>query len=539
LIAYQSGALEPAADLLFRAVKLYPDISNYTLALASILYRQGHIDEALRYYDKYPENALALSEKGFIYFEKNDLKQSRHLFNQALLKSPALPQARLGLALLSEDIPELSRLAQDTNLPDAWYYLARYHYRSGNLAPALNAIDKTGLTQPIYLIQKALIYEDMTDFDKALEMYREASLKNPHNPDIWCNQANIFKKRGEFAAAENYYKRALAQDADYIPARHNLADLLFHQKRLAESLEQYREIIMRDPNNTSALYNLAIILEKTNETAEALGLYFKLLFQDKNLPDIRWRIADNLAVLNETNPKLAQNFATGWVKNAPNDIVANHTLLALSGQTDAHMTQFAIKLFDDFALTYDAKMREIDNRTILNIQNILPAQLYLKALDIGCGTGAWGVAYKSHIGHLTGIDVSQKMLDIAQATQTYDTLICRETTQYLQNEKDAFDLITMIDVLGYISNINQLFLLIAKHLKREGLFAFSAETTDSDKMVLGPHGRYLYPFSILEIALKSADMEIIRQDDVALRKEGLGYAQGVVIVARLSQKVFQ
>ena len=537
LIAYQSGALDPAADLLFKAVKSHPDVPNYTLTLASILYRQGHLDEALRYYEKYPDNPLALSEQGFIYLEKKEPDISRRFFKKALLKSPELPQARLGLALLSQNKKALMKLAMDTNLPDAWYYLARLYCGAGDFSAALGAIDKTGLKQTPYLIQKALIYENLSDYTKALELYQEAALKNPHNPDIWTNQANIFKKRGEFAAAENYYKRALAQDADNIPARHNLADLLFHQERLAESLEQYREVLTREPQNTAALYNLAVILDKTHEYAEALGIYFKLLFQGGDFPDIRWRIADSLAALTENNLKLAQDFATGWVKNAPDDVLAKHTLLALSDQKDPDMEAFTTKLFDEFSKTYDDKMKELNNLSLIEIQKILPDRKYAKALDIGCGTGAWGKAYKSHIGNLTGVDLSKNMLDIAKGTKTYNKLVCQESTAYLQKIRTKFDLITLVDVLGYFSDVKDIFSLISEHLTREGLVAFSVETTDKGDVVLAPHGRYLYGISYLENQLQQAHLHVIQKQEVNLRKEGFGYAHGVVILAGLQQNI--
>ena len=84
LIAYQSGALEPAADLLFQAVKLYPDIENYTLTLASVLQKQGRLDEALTHYEKFPNNPKGLAQRGFIYLLKNQKDFANSAFKKAL-----------------------------------------------------------------------------------------------------------------------------------------------------------------------------------------------------------------------------------------------------------------------------------------------------------------------------------------------------------------------------------------------------------------------------------------------------------------------
>ena len=531
LIAYQSGALEPAADLLFQAVKLYPDIQNYTLTLASILYRQGHLTEALHYYEKYSTHPIALAESGFIHLQQKDEKSARQCFDKALKEQPNLPEARLGLALLTGDKETLLKLAKETNLPDAWYYLARMDCRAGEFQTAMTHIQKTGLKQPAYLIEKALIYENMEQYDKALELYRQAAEKNPHNPDIWTNQANIFKKRGELAAAENYYKRTLAQDAQNPAARHNLADLLFHQNRLAESLEQYRSVLTADPDNAAALYNLAIILDKTENYADALGIYFKLLFRSDPLPNLKWRIADSLAALHEQNPQLAIDFAKGWLKNCPKDAVASHTLAALQGQKEESILDYTKELYDDFSESYDEKMKELHNITLDEIIKILPNRKYTKALDIGCGTGAFGRAYHQHISHLTGIDLSSKMLALAKQTRAYETLKNTDISDYLSQRKENFDLIMAIDIMGYISKVDSLFRQVKDHLKKKGLFAFSAETTAGSEPILAPHGRYLYPLAFLEKQLKQAGLSVIQKKEADLRKEGKSYARGVVILA--------
>ena len=133
LIAFQSGALEPASDLLFQAVKLYPHIENYTLTLASILQKQGRLDEALTYYEKFPDNPAGLAQRGFIYLLKKQKDFAKSAFKKSLELMPSLAEARLGQALVEEDIKSLKKTAEETNLPDAWYYFAKYHREKGSL----------------------------------------------------------------------------------------------------------------------------------------------------------------------------------------------------------------------------------------------------------------------------------------------------------------------------------------------------------------------------------------------------------------------
>ena len=123
------------------------------------------------------------------------------------------------------------------------------------------------------------------------------------------------------------------------------------------------------------------------------------------------------------------------------------------------------------------------------------------------------------------------MLILAKETRTYDKLVHQESVKYLQKINTHFDLITMIDVLGYFSELKLIFSLISEHLKGAGQFAFSVETTDKNDQILAPNGRYLYAISFLEAQLAEANLKIIQKQPVNLRKEGFGYAHGVVILA--------
>ena len=532
LIAYQSGALEPAADLLFQAVKLYPHIENYTLTLASILYRQNRLNEALGYYQKFPQNPKGLAEQGFIYFSLGDKNKALESFQSALSVSPQLPEAKLGIALLKQDIKALEKLAKASHLPDAWFYLSRAYRQTGHLKSALTAIDKTGLKQILYLIEKALIYQDLKKYDQALSLYQQAMRLAPHNPDIWANQANIFKARGEFAAAENYYKRALAQDDKHLAARHNLADLLYKMDRIAESLEQYRTVLIQHPDDVSALYNLAIILEKTGEYADSLGLYFKVLLSGQAPAGLDWRIANTLALLAENNQKLAIDFATGWYKNFPDNPVARHTLFALTGKDEGDNKEYIQKLYDDFSITYDNKMKELQSCSVVEMKKILPRQKYNKALDLGCGTGAWGRAFHKYLGHLIGVDLSSKMIEIAAHIKPYNKLIKSDILSYLDKDKTKFNLITALDVLNYAPDVRPIFTKVSDHLRAGGIFAFSLEVTDKKEPFLGLHGRYLYPKDYLLAELQKVGLTVIKQKEIPLRLEGKSFAPGLIVVVQ-------
>ncbi|MCU7611205.1 methyltransferase [Anaplasma capra] len=80
----------------------------------------------------------------------------------------------------------------------------------------------------------------------------------------------------------------------------------------------------------------------------------------------------------------------------------------------------------------------------------------LDVLDLGCGTGVCGQFLKMKgIGrHITGVDISRRMLDIARkcfvnGRQAYNELLCMSMSEFLRGNNKKYDVIVMTEVLHY------------------------------------------------------------------------------------------
>ena len=535
LIAYRSGALEPAAELLYQAVKLYPDIDNYRLTLASVLQRQGRLNEALTMYQQVAGNPQGLAQQGLILLDLGRIDDARQAFHQALNLDPDLPEARLGLALMSGDMAELQQVAVETHLPDAWYYLARRQADQGQNDLADQALQHVPVGVDTYDILRAILSVRHGNREQAEKIYQDILKRNPYRAEVWCNLADIYRDKGEYAAAEEYYKRALAQNKDDAPARQNLADLLVRQNRLAEALEEYRVLIHINPNDILTLYNLATVLERTGNLEDAAGLYFKVLFMAHAPKETEWRIADALTALAERDKsgrKLAMDFAQGWVKNQPNNPVAGHTLAALTGAADPNMTEYVKRLYDAFADTYDNKMAQLRVTAMPEIIALLPEHVEGNVLDLGCGTGLFGRLMTGRIQHLTGVDISPNMIEHARQTGAYHSLITDEVIHFLSQHDTMYSLIIGVEIIPYLSEIDVFFEYVFKHLLPGGLFALSVEITAESEPILALSGRYVYPRAYITDSLRRAGFRTTTEKQISLRREGTGFADGLIVVAQ-------
>ena len=100
-----------------------------------------------------------------------------------------------------------------------------------------------------------------------------------------------------------------------------------------------------------------------------------------------------------------------------------------------------------------------------------------RVLDLGAGTGLLGPLLRPMAGTLTGVDLSENMLNEAQKTQAYDRLVVSDIVAYLEHDVPtaSVDLMVATDVVVYFSDLRTLFAAAGKAARSGGIFALSTE----------------------------------------------------------------
>jgi predicted TPR repeat methyltransferase len=147
-------------------------------------------------------------------------------------------------------------------------------------------------------------------------------------------------------------------------------------------------------------------------------------------------------------------------------------------------------------------------------------------MDLGCGTGLFGMEIKQFCEHLEGVDLSQKMLEKAKGKDVYNKLIKQDIVTYLSNESLNFDYFISTDVFIYIGDLYDVFRLIKSRNKKSGKLAFSTEDYDGDGFFLEQSGRYSHSKKYIESLCKTFGYELRHFETQALRKEKNQYISG-------------
>ena len=114
------------------------------------------------------------------------------------------------------------------------------------------------------------------------------------------------------------------------------------------------------------------------------------------------------------------------------------------------------------------------------VNDVIAKEKPLNCLDLGCGSGLVGPKINTKLSSLVGVDISEKMLELADNKKVYDELHCEEIQDYLTHESRIFDLIFACSVIQFFDDVklNNLLESINKRLSPGGAFIFTFDICD-------------------------------------------------------------
>ncbi len=460
LIAIEANQMPEALLLLKKALSLTPrdpslhnNLANIYKKIGALSDAEKHYQEAVRLNPQYPE---AHHNLGNLYAEQDQFSNALTHYTQALHLAPdyTLAHYHLGLLFLAYQKKEPAQ-TQFKNVIELCPDFTQAYFYLGVLAM------------------------DRQEYAEAKDTFEQALALRPNDPDTHINLGVIALKQQQGQKAIHHFTEALLYDEGNVDARHNLAATFIHHDRYENALTHYAILLENDPFNQEYLYN-AGVAEMALGQLEKAQLHFKTLL--KKSPQ-HFATLMNLSAINaRLNQHLeAKQFLQLAHRENPSDPSCTHMLNALEGQVNSETCpEYAKNLFDNYALYYDTHLQQTLHyhlpQTISQlIHQLIPCYTSEHSLDLGCGTGLSGVCLREISQRLTGVDLSEKMLNEAGKKELYDSLICAELVDFLTHSTEQYDLVLSVDVLPYIGDLKPLFSALSPRLKAQGLFIFNIE----------------------------------------------------------------
>ena len=453
-----------------------------------------------------PSGALEIRtalQHGMSHHQAGRLQQAKSYYQQILKTQPDHAEANHLMGLLAhelgnnEDAVELISKAvrKDPSI-------AHYHYNLGNVLHAQGSLDKAAASfgesieiapgvaethlnlgnvlqdqgkwdDAIQCFKKA--YEFKPDFalahynqgnammalgllEGSIESYRRALEIDPHTPQFHLNLGHVLKHLGHLKDAESCFRDAISLNPEYAEAHSNLGHTLYEQDRLEDALQVFRQALEYDPENSTAQHMVSAISGDTTEIAPK-G-YVQKLFND---------------------------FAPGFEKQLVEDL----------GYKVPSLMRQAVNGYTGGGGTFE------------------------RALDLGCGTGLVAEQFRDIVGEFYGVDLSQRMAELAREKGYYEAVFLEDVVDFLKSLKrtaSQYDLVLAADLFIYIGNLAPVFSAVRGAMTEGGLFVFSVERSERETFQLLDTGRYAQSKAYIHGLASEHNFSIELSEQILVRK---------------------
>lgn len=521
----QLGEYQQAQQHLEQAVRLHPNSPTYLNSLGRVLFHleqwdaaEFHLRESLQ---KQAYNPTAHNNLGMLYFAKSDDELAEGHFLQAIHQRPDMADAQfnLGLTLLRRNKLDKARTHFRHTLelqPDH----AGAHSQLGQLAQKQ---DKPAEAIAHYQAQLKADPDDadthhrlgtaflaQEDKPAAIKAFEQALKLNPKHAETHHNMGALYLLQNELDNALKHWSKLLEIAPD-VDTYYNLGVVYQYKERHADAVHYFLEALSHDPKHLNSHINVAAVYLKRGEIQQACFHYKQALELDPDNQQVRYLLS---ALLPEENTEQYRRAPEGYVRDLF-DQYAPHF--------EQHLTE---------CLSYEAPQRLFEAVSGSLPTHDDPHKGY-NIVDLGCGTGLCGPLFHSIAHNLTGIDLSQRMLDQAATKNVYDALLLGDIVQQLKAGDDA-DIVIAADTLPYIGDLSEVFTSVAQTLGEGGLFGFTVERLESNDQdfALQTSARFAHSHDYIKRLAVSSHFELLFSQPITTRMEQNTPVPGLLLVLK-------
>lgn len=252
---------------------------------------------------------------------------------------------------------------------------------------------------------------------------------------------------GRSEEAKEAFFQAIEVNENHTAALFNLAMLLQDEQQLAQAAKLYLKIALIEPTSVDALSNLATCYHQLGLVSEAVDYYRRAIevvdpTDSAMMSTLYEHLGRSLLRLPTDHAMASQEQIIDAFSNAlrhdPYNEVAQHLLSSQKQQGGEQNPpeNFVRKLFDDYAADFEQSLASLNYSAPRLIHEHLTrhmqeSKLWDLVIDLGCGSGLMGQLLRTKTKRMVGIDLSPKMLFVAEEKGIYDLLIEGDVLAFL------------------------------------------------------------------------------------------------------------
>jgi predicted TPR repeat methyltransferase len=383
-------------------------------------------------------------------------------------------------------------------------------HQAGRFGEAADLYQQVLRTNPRHfeaLYSLGMVHVQTGNLDEAQRLLGEALKLNPRFGEGWCARGIVLLQLRRREEALACFDRSLAILPDLPDAHSSRATALLELGRHVEALSGFDRVLSLRPDHAISWNNRGNTFIAMRRLEEAVQSFDRALALDPTL-------------------ETAQN---------------NRNMALLELKQISRIPAVAVRaLFDEYSSYYDSSLveslgyRAPEHLRALAMRVIPDAKAPMRILDLGCGTGLSGEAFKDWAegGRLDGIDLSHGMIEAARRRAIYTELSEDDFETALARPGTSYDLIIAADALIYHGDLKPVLMGAAQRLEAGGFCLFTVEKMLGHGWEQTPANRFRHGESYLRKVAAEAGLMLVEIAECALRNESNAPVEGYAVALR-------
>lgn len=516
---YNSGETQKALKYGAELTSRFPNIGYIRSIIGTLCASLDDFSSAVSYYKEClkldPTNVDCLNKLGLAQTVLGDLGEAVLSYNRSLLIQPSSDKLYGALGDL------LTRMSCQN--------VALLKYR------------KATLLKPIFdsfYIRKVFDLMVMGKNKGALPYYIKAQIVKADVSTLHYNLGLFFNQKGALRAAVSNFDRAFLLKPTFAEAYNNSGLIYATNRNSKQAILRFQRALVVNPILPAIYNNLGTELTSLESFHEAFFYLKKAILLAPNSENTYINYANTL--LESKSFSLASTLYRKALILNPEEVTGRHMLNAINeNTTKTAPIAYVENLFNQYANDFE---KHLIKKLKYNVPSLLrefydesfnDMETQVRILDLGCGTGLSGQAFKDLSYHLTGIDISKNMITAAKEKQIYDFVIhgeiCENLT-LLEKQNLLFDLFICTDVLIYVGDCDEIFSMVKKISSNRSRFILSTENMDGEGYALLKSGRYAHSKNYVIDCARRYGFDVVNYKEIPIRWTSSGTIYGDIFL---------
>jgi tetratricopeptide (TPR) repeat protein len=133
-----------------------------------------------------------------------------------------------------------------------YFHLGNAAYESGDAAGGARAFEKAVELDETYfkaMVNLALMYDEMQKYPKAIEVFEEASVLEPENPEVWSHLGNTYYAQRKYSKAMDLYRKSLAIESEAPHALYSMGVAFADAGMFREAVNYWSRVSKVEPES--------------------------------------------------------------------------------------------------------------------------------------------------------------------------------------------------------------------------------------------------------------------------------------------------